>query len=779
VIWGIFSRLFRWVVRKVGGRNLLLVGLLLFAVGSVALGTADRVRGVDPRLALVMAALGAFMGWTVSSAPWPAWLAILVTASAGLETVFLRVGRLGDELLALSWAWSGLFRTILRWPTSRFALEWRPLWQALIMLAQGGATLLSRVYTWAASLVRGQPVFDPVAVAFVWSLGLWAVSAWAGWLSCRRERPLWALTPGGVLAMVAFSHVSGSHIFLLGLMLAGFLLLAMVSYDRRTRCWTAKGVDYPELRAETAAAAVFLSLALVATAQSVPSLPVRRMLDLAREIGRDRSEKTGEVAESFGMERREKTVFDEVQSGGLPRRHLLGAGPELSEKVVMIISTGDLPPGPPGATGTEPPRYYWRSHTYDIYTSSGWRTGETAAIEYRAGAPAITETLVTGRTVRQAVRMVGGAGGLLHTAGTLLAADHNYTIAWRSHKDAFGATTNAKAYRADSTIPVADEKGLRAQGSDYPARVRDRYLALPDTVPPRVLALALDLTATASTPYDRALAVEAYLRGFPYTLDVSTPPRDRDVVDTFLFDLEKGYCDYYASAMVVLARAAGLPARLAVGYASGTYDWSEGRYVVTEADAHAWPEVYFPNYGWVKFEPTAGRAPVEHSAEATPSGWSTYEEPLGPARSAWGGLRWWQGLVGGLALLGVAAAVWLALERWRSYRQQPLAALASIYRRLRRYGRRLAVPMCPGDTPGEFGVCLAGSLEGFAGEGLLHELVAAGAKELHWLTELYVRSMYSPRSADPGDQARAIRLWERLRWRLRLAQLWQRVRAGE
>jgi transglutaminase-like putative cysteine protease len=119
------------------------------------------------------------------------------------------------------------------------------------------------------------------------------------------------------------------------------------------------------------------------------------------------------------------------------------------------------------------------------------------------------------------------------------------------------------------------------------------------------------LTSAEPTPYDRARAIEQYLRTFPYSLDVPHPPPDQDLVDYFLNDLRKGYCDYYASAMVVLARAAGIPARLAIGYANGTYDLNSRRFLVTEADAHSWVEVFFPNIGWVAFEPTAGRPALE------------------------------------------------------------------------------------------------------------------------------------------------------------------------
>ena len=148
-----------------------------------------------------------------------------------------------------------------------------------------------------------------------------------------------------------------------------------------------------------------------------------------------------------------------------------------------------------------------------------------------------------------------------------------------------------------------------------PDWVANRYLTLPDELPYRVRQLALDLTAVQPNPYDRALAIEGYLREFPYTLNLPAPPANRDVVDYFLFDLKKGYCDYYASAMVVLARAAGLPARLVVGYNSGLYDPQQANYKVTEADAHAWAEVYFPGYGWVEFEPTGGRPPIERPGE--------------------------------------------------------------------------------------------------------------------------------------------------------------------
>ena len=103
------------------------------------------------------------------------------------------------------------------------------------------------------------------------------------------------------------------------------------------------------------------------------------------------------------------------------------------------------------------------------------------------------------------------------------------------------------------------------------------------------------------------------MRKLPYTLDVPPPPKDREVVSWFLNDLGKGYCNDLASAMVVLARLSGVPARLAIGYGSGNYDRQADQYTITEMDAHSWAEVYFPGYGWIPFEPTPSRLVPERT----------------------------------------------------------------------------------------------------------------------------------------------------------------------
>jgi hypothetical protein len=261
-------------------------------------------------------------------------------------------------------------------------------------------------------------------------------------------------------------------------------------------------------------------------------------------------------------------------------------------------------------------------------------------------------------------------------------------------------------------------------------------------------------------------------------LDLPVPPPGRDVVDYFIFDLQRGYCDYYATAMVVLARAAGLPARLVMGYASGTYDVDTARYIITEADAHSWVEIYFPGYGWVEFEPTAGRPPIRRPAETIPVVPREQEAALEPASA--GRVRlgrlWWLGLPAGFALMALGGVAWLVADGWRIRRLPPAAAVAVLYQRLYRHGRRLTVAVQAGDTPYEFAASLVGRVVDLTQGRRWGAMFAPAAQELWWLTDLYVRGLYSPYLPDATDQAQAIQTWQRLRWQLWLMWMWQKLR---
>ena len=159
-------------------------------------------------------------------------------------------------------------------------------------------------------------------------------------------------------------------------------------------------------------------------------------------------------------------------------------------------------------------------------------------------------------------------------------------------------------YSTSGVVSTASSTALRGAGADYPVWVTDRYLQLPDTLPDRVKRLAETMTESADNPYDKAQAMQAYLHRLPYTLDVTLPPEGQDFVDFFLFELGRGFCQNYASSMATMLRSLGIPARLVVGFGPGEYDEDRGGWVVRARHYHAWTEVYFPEYGWVEFEPT-------------------------------------------------------------------------------------------------------------------------------------------------------------------------------
>ena len=848
-------RLLRWIVRQVGAETLLSLGLLLVAVGSAATGLAGLVRGLDAGLAVPVAAAGVLAGWALARSKLPGWLAGILSLVLGAAALFIRVGRLSGACVTLLRS-----ATQLAWEVA-WAGQWTPGGLstfdvvspalALVQLGTGAGTLLVRLRAWALALVAGRPAFDPIATTLVWSLALWSVAVWAGWFVRRRDRPILALAPACVLLGTNVYYTNAGQQPLVVLSGALLALQALRSHTVRERRWLAAEVASTDNRFELVLATAGIAVALMVAAMLTPSLSVR---EIARSVERiftaeEREEPT--VAGALGLEPQPgpATVFDQARVAGLPTQHLLGSGPELSRRARLWVYLDGYTPIVPHMLHSQPPRlpprYYWRSLTYDRYSGRGWYTGGTQTVAYEAGEPASTAILSTStqfyRTVRQKVHVVGDVKGLLYVTGQLVAADRDYRVAWRGPGDAFGAQIGARTYWADSRVPVVGEAQLRAAGSDYPNWVVQRYLVLPDDVPARVRELALDLTATGPTPYDRALALERYLRTFPYTLDLSAPPPGRDVADYFLFDLQRGYCDYFATAMVVLARAAGVPARLVVGYTSGTYDLTQARYVVTEANAHAWVEVYFPGYGWIEFEPTSGRPPIERPGEVVP-GEEAALPPLVPERLD--GERviprvWpvWLGAVGTLALLALGGLTWRVADGWWLQRMPPDATVAALYRRLYRHGRWLAVLVEDGDTPYEFAARLAarvdemssarmgrprdGGLERFLrrlaapvpGGGVGEEqhpdtpparmgrprdggLERFGHREIPaeagrpavvgrppsigravwWLTDLYVRALYSPHHPGEVEKARAIKTWYRLRRRLWLTWAWQAVR---
>jgi transglutaminase-like putative cysteine protease len=608
-----------------------------------------------------------------------------------------------------------------------------------------------RLRDWLAAISHGQPAYDPVPATLVWALAAWLIAWWAGgWVA--RNRPLPALLPALSLLSLVTAYGGGQPAYLLISLAALLLLMVLNGHRAREANWLATRVDYSEdIRLDVGLGGALVAISLVVIAGLVPSISIQAVQDWIRDLAPHREQGDSALPQALGLQAgpAEASAFDALRSPGLPRQHLIGSGPELSRRVVMTIRAAD-----------PTLRYYWRSASYDLYTGRGWRTSATETSEYRANAPLPGAALPDQRPIQVAVTSVESLGGILYYPGALVTASSDYSVAWRSGGDLFSASGPA-SYRAVALLTLPVTAQLRLAPAIYPEAIRSRYLALPDSVPQRVLSLARDLSAAAPTPFDRAEAIQTYVRAYPYTLDLPAPPPDLDVVDYYLFDLKRGYCDYAASAMVVLSRAAGLPARLVSGYAGGTWEPRAGRYVVTEADAHSWAEVYFAGFGWVEFEPTGGRPPpiLAESAASTPPALATLPPDLAnPASPGPSSPLVWSAVAGAFI---ASLLFWLVLERFRLARLGPARLSREIFESLARQADAPSFERSPGDTPYEFAAALAAWLA-------LRRVPGPSLAALGWLAEIYVRACYSQHPPDAVEARRAIGLWYGLRW-----QLWQ------
>lgn len=718
---------------------------------------------------------GLIIGWGLAIFGQPAWRSALIVSTLGLIYALVYASRVGREfIIALNEIILIIRRlgTNIQYQGSDIPLILEPL----IGLTNTIGVILERVYTWVFAVVTGEPAFDPVAAVFVWLVLVWLVAAWAGWVAIRYRKALLAIMPAVLLSVGVLSfaqRASFSLYLMLGLTL---ILMAIVQQSKRQSLWVEVGTAFPPRKGnQIVYISILISIAAVLFSGLASSISIPRLLELVSTGDGSAAQGEGGLADSLGIvsgATPTEDIFEGVREPGLPRDKLIGSGPELSKQIVMTVALGDLP-SIIEDIHTQP--LYWRSFTYDSYTGRGWRTSKTISSQYDANQVLLAdqEQYPQHVLIEQVVRPVDGESQIAYMAGEPVTINHSSEVARRSPGDLFGILIeDAHSIKSRSLLPVVDEQTLRKKGQNYPDWVKTRFLYLPPDIPSRVNELALQLTAPEPTPYDRVKAIERYLRTIPYTLDVPYPPLDKDLVDFFIFDLRQGYCDYYASAMVVMARAAGVPARFATGYASGTYDLNAKRFRVSEADAHSWVEIYFPDIGWVPFEPTAGRPSFDRSQQLTSDIDESLTLPVETStitRSDFEIRGWliWLVLFASIGMLGFA---WVGFDVMRLHNLPERAAAKEVFLRLRRYGKYLEVTSVPGNTPNEFVLLLQSKLQRLMESGFSPAFKGNLAGDIDNLTDEIVKISYQPINPRDESGSSIVHQWLQLRWRLLL--LW-------
>lgn len=364
-------------------------------------------------------------------------------------------------------------------------------------------------------------------------------------------------------------------------------------------------------------AAVLAAMALLLTPQSgVTIQPMKDAADYLRE----------QILARF-MFTQPRNVFTLATEGYYPQgQNQLGGKAEPTDHPVMLVKTarktylrGSVKNEYTGRTWLDTMagrRYLWsslqwrdlRTETFNMGLPQGALGEDSGLTAYHTISVKLLDESASSMFVPQRIRSLNPGGELVpyFNSGSEvfvtrdLQEGDTYTVAaplMQAGDAGLGTLIAACATTADPLYP----------------QILSDYTALPDHLQEQVYQIAREATAGAETPYDKAYAIQTYLsRGFKYTLDVAPQPENLDFVSTFLLSTREGYCTHFASAMTVLCRMAGLPARYVEGYLAEPDE--SGHAYVTGMNGHAWTEVYFTGFGWLTFDAT----PAQNRTNETP-----------------------------------------------------------------------------------------------------------------------------------------------------------------
>ena len=627
---------------------------------------------------------------------------------------------------------------------------------------------------------------------------------------------LLAALPLLALTVALYLYGDGTRSLLVTTLTLVLALHAALDQRRRWRAWAQLGWPHSSgLGLDRAAAAAAVATPLLLLALIVPNLRVQPLASRYFQLTEPLRAPVVQLSERAFPDLQRSYGLGGSGVGGLPNAFLIDGAPNLREREVLRIRTDETvlepmdAPDEFGIASVAPPLgHYLRGGTLAVYTGRGWQNPAARTRERQPGdATFVAEALPAGRRLLTQNIVTQIDARVLYAAPEPVAASVAYEADWRAQSVAENAAAlgdlvtlrpnqpgQARSYTVVSAIPDVDAADL----ADVPPWNAEElspalavHLDLPPEVSDRTRQLAAEITEGLATPYEQARAIEQYLRRYPYDLEVPAPPENVEIADYFLFDLERGYCDYYATAFAVLARLNGLPTRFATGFAVGTWNPDLEARVVTEAEAHSWPEVYFPAYGWVAFEPTAGRPELarvdttpEQQAGQVESTEPTAFAPLPPLSESWWA-RWrgnleridwnWQMGLWLLPLAGLAWGAVMLLDRYapgwralggallRSPRWWGVLRARDPWTGLLRWGRVVGRPLRAEETVLEYGAGLAEHVR--ATEPMERGRLASG--EVRTLSRAISDSRYA--TADRRDEAaaRAVDDWSRLRSRLR------------
>jgi len=478
--------------------------------------------------------------------------------------------------------------------------------------------LYARLWYATADFLANNPVTDPILFLTTMMTLYWLASLLSSYQLVRRANPwLPLLSLGGMILVIEYTmemyrsaRIIGatySFIFLVFCL----LLLGRIYYLRSRKEWEQRGGTVEmEVGSDLGRGVAVAALVLALVAWNTPRVinffdsnnPARERVTRSWQAFRERISNAATSLQSP----------DTMVVEGYGSNMFLGTGGALSENIMFTVRT---------EFGRRAGRFYWTARTYDRYRAGQWTTTIDEMLDLGPGQPPIN---YPEWELRRAMTLSFHSRipllKTLYFTSEPLSINRESAAVVSISEDGL-TDVNAiilepplkagESYTIQATVTQPTILAMREAGEEYPDWIVDRYLDLPDDFSDRIAELASQIAGEEATPYDKTAAITQYLRRtITYSESVPDPPRNREPIEWFLFDHRSGFCNYYASAEVLMLRSLGIPARLAVGYAEGAWDTEAEVYVVVGKDSHAWPEVYFPTLGWIAFEPTVSQ-PVQ------------------------------------------------------------------------------------------------------------------------------------------------------------------------
>ncbi len=756
---------------------------------------SQRINLDEAKFLLVLtAALVLITTWGVAAADWTRGMNMLTFVAIGSLLIGLMLARSGlpgllahlfSAAIGIGWAF---------WVTSRLlpsTYTWLERWDNLAM----------RLYNWYITAIQGGVSYDNLMFILQMGVIIWGVGYLTVWFVFRANKPWPAIVPGGLVLLINLYYAPKdiSTWFVLYLIVSLLLIVRFNLFEQERR-WRSRGVFFrPDINFDFLRDGLIFSLLVVGLAWIAPPVVDAKSIEVLDEFQGAWRDVQGDWNRLFAdLNYRDRSVYDSFGAS-----LTLGGARQLSDDPVMDVRLSGI-------------GRYWRAAVYDYYSGDGWVTRDEDRAGFGPEDPLslpvfdvrepVTQTYTYHRDNATVLYAMSNPVWLDRTARvnfnelpgeqvTREAAIPGWTAGGEPWVEEItyirsNATVDqGESYSVVSLASRATVDQLQNAGSNYPTWVTGRYLNLPPSVTERTVALARQLTASYDNNFDKALAIERYLRNnITYNETIPAPPPGVDKVDYILFTRPEAYCDYYATSMIVMLRSQGIPARLAAGFARGTYNGEKQAFEVRNRDAHSWVEAYFPTYGWIEFEPTAAQPTIIRptanergdafaAGSFVPSpppnlgdgaGFGPENIPIDDETVAGGDLPFGLRLpffgssgalgvtaVGGgvlllaVALLLLAGAVWWWRQQ-QSDRPAKAESTFTLYRQMVRLAGWMRLPLRPSQTPFEHAAVLQRNLPHH------QDSVQTIAAE-------YVQHAYSrQRSASP-ESVTAARAWQRLR----------------